>query len=193
MGKLFWIDTSNICIICTNQPFTGDFLIDVATIVGANSAFLLKTSGEDLLLQWPAVVAVGGLPAEDRCGKNSSEVWPWCFYICKRKVYSLWFRIGFQMPAGMQRHGALAELPALGAAEHSWNTDSIPLENKKLQCQNAAWTVCGTDRRCLPVSFTSTIKQSLNNLLLWQFWEQMCVILLLPYCQRDLYPTESNW
>lgn len=98
------------------------------------------------------------------------------------------------MLAGMQRHGALAKLSALGAAEHSWNTDSIPLANKKLQCQNAAWTVWGTDRRCVgesPCVFYLHYKAALE--LLWQFLEQICVILLLPYCQMDLYSTESKW
>jgi len=62
------------------QPLTGVFLIDVATIVGTNSAFafLLETNREDLLLQWPPVVAVGQLPIEDRCGKNASEIAEGC-------------------------------------------------------------------------------------------------------------------
>lgn len=36
-----------------HQPFTGLFLIDVATVAGPNPAFafLLEASGEDLLLQ----------------------------------------------------------------------------------------------------------------------------------------------
>ena len=65
-----------------HQPFTGVFLIDVATLVGTNSAFafLLETSREDLLLQWPTVVAAGQLPAEDRCGKNASEIAERCNY-----------------------------------------------------------------------------------------------------------------
>lgn len=53
------------------------------------------------------------------------------------------------MLAGMQRRGALATLSTPTAAEHSWNTDSIPLENKKFQCQDAARTVRGTGRRCI--------------------------------------------
>lgn len=59
-----------------HQSFTGVFLIDVATLVGTNSAFafLLETSGEDPLWQWPTVVAVGQMLAEDSCGKNASEI-----------------------------------------------------------------------------------------------------------------------
>lgn len=60
-----------------HQPFTRAFLKDVATTVSSNSSafsFLLETSREDLLLQWPTVVTVGQLPAEDRCGKNASEI-----------------------------------------------------------------------------------------------------------------------
>lgn len=51
-------------------------MIDLATVQGASSAFafLLETSREDLLLQWPTIMAVGQLPAEDRCGKNASEI-----------------------------------------------------------------------------------------------------------------------
>lgn len=51
-------------------------MIDLARVQGTSSAFafLLETSREDLLLQWPTVVAVGQLPAEDRCGKNASEI-----------------------------------------------------------------------------------------------------------------------
>lgn len=48
----------------------------MATIPGTISAFafVLETSREGLLLPWPTVMAEGQLPAEDRRGKNASEI-----------------------------------------------------------------------------------------------------------------------
>lgn len=111
------------------QSFTGVFLTHVATTVGTNSviAFLPETSREDVMavakLSWPWATCLQRIDARKMPQRLLRGVTLVLLHLQEKGVFPLTQNC-FQVLAGMQRHGALAKLPALEAAAETLTQSS---------------------------------------------------------------------